>query len=130
MKKIAVLIFVFALNYTPIAFALDVAPRARVEAMFKSFAPGKIEMAIDVFAKDSLIPRQTVDQTKSQTKTILTPDKAILGFEFVQEQNVGESVKRLSYILKLSDRPVFWTFSFYKPESIWIPVNIAFSSEY
>lgn len=129
MKKIAILIFVFALNCTPFAFAQDVAPRARIETMFKSFAPGKIEMAIDVFAKDSLIPKQIVDQTKSQAKTTITPDKAILSFEFVQEQNVGESVKRFTYVLKLADRPLYWNFTFYKPTTAWVPLRINFVEE-
>jgi hypothetical protein len=129
MKKLAVLIFVFTLNYAPLAFAQDVAPRARIETMFKSFAPAKIETAMDVFAKDSLIPRQVVDQTKSQAKTVLTPEKAILGFEFVQEQNVGESVKRLSYVLKLADRPLYWNFTFYKSGAAWVPLRMNFVEE-
>src|SRR5688572_6194261 len=114
MKKIAVLIVGFALHCTLTAFAQTNAPRARIETMFKSFTPGQIEFAIEAFGKDSLIPQQIVDQTKSQAKTVLTLDKPITGFEFVQEQNVGESVKRFSYVLKLSDRPLYWNFTFYK----------------
>jgi hypothetical protein len=105
------------------------AEQARIETMFKSFVPGKIEPAIDAFAKDSFISRQLADQIGSQMKTMLTLDRPIVGFELIGEQNVGGSVKRLSYILKLSDRPLFWNFSFYKPTNAWVPLRFYFSEE-
>jgi hypothetical protein len=129
MKKIIILIFVLALNSAPLAFAQTNAARARVEAMFNSFQPGQIEMAIDAFAKDSLVPPSLVDQVASQAKNVLTPERTILGFEFVQEQNAGESVKRLTYVLKLNDRPLFWNFSFYRPTNEWVPLRLYFSEE-
>ena len=89
----------------------------------------KIEIAIDAFGKDSLVPKQIVDQIKSQAKTTITPDKAILGFEFIQEQNVSESVKRFSYALKLADRPLYWNFTFYKATNDWVPLRINFVEE-
>ena len=129
MKKIIILIFVFALNSAPFAFAQTNAARTRVEAMFNSFQPGQIEISIDAFAKDSLVPRQIVDQVSSQARIVLTPDKKILGYEFVEEQNAGESVKRLTYILKMEDRPLFWTFSFYRPTNEWVPLRMYFFEE-
>lgn len=129
MKKIAALIFVFVLNSMPVSFAQTNQARARVEAMFNSFQPGQIETAIDAFAKDSLVPRQLVDQVSSQAKSVLTPDKTILGYEFVEEQNAGQSVKRLTYVLKLEDRPIFWNFSFYRPTNEWVPLRMYFFEE-
>lgn len=129
MKKIIILIFVLALNSAPFAFAQTNAARARVETMFNSFQPGQIETAIDAFAKDSLVPRQIVDQVSSQAKSVLTPDKTILGYEFVEEQNAGQSVKRLTYVLKLEDRPIFWNFSFYRPTNEWVPLRMYFFEE-
>ncbi|MEO5801999.1 MAG: hypothetical protein ABIR24_00595 [Verrucomicrobiota bacterium] len=131
MKKIAIVILTFSLFYAPGVFAQEPAPRVRIETMFKSFKPGEVERAIDAFAKNSLIRPELVDQWKSQTKTVLTlnPEKAILGFEFIQEQNVGESVKRLSYVLKLADRPLYWNFTFYKPAGSWVPLRMAFTEE-
>ncbi|MEO6184082.1 MAG: hypothetical protein ABIP71_13470 [Verrucomicrobiota bacterium] len=129
MKKIAIILFTVALCCVTRAFAQDIAPRARIETMFKSFAPGKSEFAIDAFGKDSLMSPQLIDQIKSQAKTILTPEKTILGFEFIQEQSVGQSVKRLTYVLKLADRPLYWNFSFYKPTNAWVPLRMIFVEE-
>lgn len=129
MKKFIILIFVFVLNSAPLAFAQTNAARARIEAMFNSFQPGQIEFAIDAFAKDSLIPSALADQVASQAKNVLTPERTILGYEFLQEQNAGESVKRLTYILKLDDRPLFWNFSFYRPTNDWVPLRLYFSEE-
>src|SRR5688500_11995006 len=101
MKKIVILTFIFVLNFASSALAQTNVPRARIETMFKAFKPGEIELAIDAFAKDSLVPKNIVAQAKSDTKTAVTLESPIIGFEFLQEQNVGESVKRFSYVLKL-----------------------------
>jgi hypothetical protein len=130
MKKIIALLALVLLSFTTFARAEGVAPRTRVETMFTSFKPGEIERAIDTFAKDSLIRPEVVDLLKSQAKNVLVPEKKILGFEFIQEQNVGESIKRLTYVLKIADRPLYWSFSFYKPESTWAPLRFSFSDEY
>jgi len=116
-------------NFVSSALAQSDAPRARIETMFKGFAPGRLEFAIDAFGKDSLIPKNIVDQAKSDAKTVITLERPIIGFEFIQEQNVGESVKRFSYMLKLSDRPLFWNFTFYKATNAWLPLRMNFVEE-
>jgi hypothetical protein len=128
MKKIFTLIPVF-LFAAGTLFAQGT-PRARIETMFASFKPGEMDLALDVFSKKSFIPSEMIDSLKSQVRTVISGDRKILGFEFVQEQNVGESVKRLTYILKLNDQPLFWSFSFYKPVDIWVPLKINLVQEF
>ena len=107
MKKIFITLFVFAFVCS-FAFAQEIAPRTRVETMFKSFKPGEIERAIEIFAKDSLVKPELVDSLQSQASTDLPPDNSILGFEFIEEQNMGQSIKRLTYILKTKEEPFVW----------------------
>jgi len=129
MKKFAALIIVLTLHYSPLAFAQDPEPSARIETMLKSLKPGELEFAIPAFAKDSLIPKGVVDSIMAQTKSVMTLDKSILGYELIQEQNIGTSVKRFTYVLKMSDQPVYWNFSFYKPADKWVPLNLYFFFE-
>ena len=130
MKKFVILIFVLLLNNPRLAFSQTTdAARAQVETMLTALAPGKIDVAIKAFAQGSLIAPSLIDQTVSQAKSVITPDRPVLGFELLQEQNAGASVKRLTYVLKLSDRPLFWNFSFYKPTNDWIPLRMYFAEE-
>ncbi len=98
--------------------------------MFNSLKPGEAERAIEVFAKNSLIKGELVNSLQSQAKTLITPSNPILGFEFIQEENVGQSVKRLTYILKTTDQPLVWNFSFYKPGAVWVPLRVTFVGEF
>lgn len=119
MRKL-ILLFACVLWCVPATFAQEITLRTRVETLFKSFAPGEIESSIDTFTRNSLIPTPSVDELKAQTRLFLKPENKILGYEFLGEQNTGQSIKRLTYILKTSERPLMWTFTFYKPESEWV----------
>lgn len=129
MKKFAILA---AIVFSCVAFvsAEEPAPKARVETMFASFKPGEIERSIETFAKGSLIPSEYVDQLKSHAQTVFSPERKILGFEFIQEQNIGASVKRLTYVLKTSDEPFAWNFLFYKPADVWLPLRMTFADDF
>ena len=129
MKKFIILVSVFVLNFAATTFAQTNVPRARIETMFKAFKPGEMELALDAFAKDSLVPKNIVSQAKSDAKAAITLETPIIGFEFLQEQNVGESVKRFSYVMKLSDRPLYWNFTFYKQTNAWVPLRMSFVEE-
>ena len=129
MKKL-ILLFTFVLWCAPVTFAQETTLRTRVETLFNSFAPGKIEISIDTFARNSLIPTPSVDELKAQTRLFLKPENKILGYEFLGEQNTGQSIKRLTYILKTAERPLMWTFTFYKPESEWVLWRMILSDDF
>ena len=131
MKKIVITVFTLALCSISNAFAQEPTPSAQVEAMFRSLKSGDTDPAIDTFTKNSLIPSGLLGSWKSQARSVITldPERAILGFELVDEQNISDSVKRLSYVLKLADRPLFWSFTFYKPSDGWIPLRLSFVEE-
>ena len=128
MKKL-VLLFGCMLLCGPVGFAQEVTPRARVEALFDALTPGEIESAIDTFAKASLIPPEFVDEIQSQTRIFVRPDNKTLGYEFLGEENIGQSIKRLTYVLKTVEKPLLWTFSFYKPQEKWVPLRVILSDE-
>jgi hypothetical protein len=98
--------------------------------MLASFKSGTIQDSLDTFAKDSLIPKEYFDQLRSRARSVFSPERKILGFEFIEEQNIGASVKRLTYVLKTADEPFTWTFVFYKPGNDWLPLRLSFIDDF
>lgn len=128
MKKIILLTLILAGCCANVAYADDT-PRARVETMFTAFQPGNLDQAIDAFAKGSFIRPELVDQLKAQTHATIPTEKKVLGFEFIEEINFGQSIKRLTYVLKTADQPLVWRFTFYKPGGAWLPQKVIFGDE-
>jgi hypothetical protein len=128
MKKLFFIAAVF--SWVQFGFAQQPAPKARVETMLAAFKSGTIEDSINTFGKNSLIPKEYFDQLKSRARSVFSPERKILGFEFIEEQNIGASVKRLTYVLKTADEPFTWTFVFYKPANDWLPLRMSFIDDF
>ena len=130
MKKIFFVMIAAAFLQAPEVFAQEPAPRTRVETLLKSFTPGEMNLALETFAKNSLIKPELVDSLQTQMSVEFTLENPVIGSEFLQEQNVGQSLKRLTYVVKTAKEPFFWTFSFYKPESRWVSLSVTFTREF
>ena len=128
--KLAKIIFLCAFCFCRPALAEEVAPKTQAENLLKALKPGEMELAVEKFADRSLIKPEFVDQIKSQVRTLLPSDKKILGYELLGEQNVGTSVKRLTYLLKTNDQPLSWTFTFYKPGAAWLPLRLVLADDH
>jgi hypothetical protein len=124
MKKFAATAFTLVICCVQFAFAQEIAPKTQAENLLKALKPGEMELAVEKFADKSLITPQAVDDIQSQIRAFLPADRKILGFEFLGEQNIGTSTKRLSYIVKTDKQPLGWTFTFYKPSGTWLPLRL------
>ena len=67
---------------------------------------------------------------KRQTESSLPIYGNILGVEKIREENVGTSILRLVYVLKLEKAPIVWEFYFYKPKADWFLGNIIFNDQF
>ncbi len=128
MKRIILLILILVGFSGAVALA-DETPRARIETMVAALQPGNLDQAIDAFAKNSVMRPELVDQMKAQVRAALPGEKKVLGFEFIEEINFGQSVKRLTYVLKTADQPLVFRFTFYKPGGSWLLQKAIVSDE-
>ncbi|MDD5063803.1 MAG: hypothetical protein PHQ35_03455 [Phycisphaerae bacterium] len=103
-----------------------------VETFLAGVLKGEIDKSYDEIIPESLkeAKPQEVQALKSQTKTTLDARGKLLGYEFVKQQQYGDCIVRLVYILKTEHMPITWEFYFYKASSDWILVNIKYSDEY
>jgi hypothetical protein len=122
--KLAGIFFILTCFFCQVAFAERADPKTQAENLLKVLKPGETELAIETFADGSLMKSKSVDQVTSQARVLLPTERKILGFEFVGEQNIGTSVKRLTYVVKTDEQPLSWIFLFYKPDATWLPMRL------
>lgn len=53
----------------------------------------------------------------------------MLGYEFVDEERIGESLVRLTYMAKYQRNPAVVYFTWYKPQDRWIIIDMKFDSK-
>ncbi len=112
--------------------ALAKEPREFTEVFFKMVLAGQISNAYDqLFAGSPITTQkpQAINALKRQTSTVLPLYGRILGFEKIKEEEIGKSIMRLLYVLKLEMMPTVWEFYFYKPADNWYLVNVKFNDE-
>ena len=129
-KIIVVLIICLA---SSVAWAGEkAAHQAKAELFFKTVMEGQVDRAYDKLLEGSPIKQKTqaVTLLKKQTSVALAIYGKLLGFEFIKQENYGNSIVRLVYILKCEQVPLTWEFYFYKPKTNWILVNIKFNDQY
>jgi hypothetical protein len=106
--------------------------QTRAEMFLAGIIQKEVDKSYDELFSNSLIASkaQMVKLQKENTWTILNMYGELLGYDFVKQQEYGDSIVRLVYVLKCEQVPVTWEFYFYKPVSDWTLVNIAFDTKY
>ncbi len=132
MKKCipSLILLVSFISFLPVCQARE--PSDFTDAFFKKVQAGEISQAYDQLFVGSPITTQkpqAVNILKRQTSTVLPLYGRILGFEKIKEEEIGKSIMRLVYILKLEMMPTAWEFYFYKPAGSWYLVNVKFNDE-
>lgn len=132
MKSSLILLALFFIPVTVFAQS-PASPKAMVETFLSSVQKGNINPAFDQLFIGSSIPTdkpQALAALKQQTLGGLPIFGKVLGYEFVLEEQLSESVVRYLYFLKLEKMPTTWEFYFYKPKSQWVLVNIMFTDQF
>ncbi len=134
MKKIIFLgFFIFLFLLTNILFAEKKIPyKVKAEQFLSTLLKGKVEKAYDDIFKGTLLEQKTqqVVFIKKQTSIATSVYGKLLGYEFIKQQNYGNSIVRLVYIIKTEMHPLTFEFYFYKPKTKWILSNISFNDQF
>lgn len=106
--------------------------QTRAEIFLAGIIEKEVDKSYDELFSNSLIASksQMVKLQKENTWTVLNTYGKLLDYEFVKQQEYGDSVVRLVYVLKSEQIPLIWEFYFYKPVSDWTLVNITFDTKY
>ena len=104
----------------------------RAEVFLAGIIEKEVDKSYDELFSNSLIAfkAQMVKVQKENTWAVLNTYGELLSYEFVKQQEYGDSVVRLVYVLKCEQVPLIWEFYFYKPVSDWTLVNISFDTKY
>lgn len=109
----------------------DLKPLA-TKAMEKA-AKGDFVGALDVIKPYVAIPEaefQTVaSKSKARRDQIASRVGAPIGYEFIGQKKVGDSLIRLTYIEKTEKHALPWVFFFYKTKSGWIVNNFQWNDQ-
>ncbi len=133
IKKLSVAALLILFVSASTSFAEQQTPAQMVETFFGMIQKGQISQAYDQLLINSSIPAskpQAVQLLKTQTQNAMTLYGKMLGFEKIHEEQMGESVVRLVYLLKLDLVPTTWEFYFYKPKSVWFLASITFNDQF
>ena len=106
--------------------------QTRADMFLAGIIDKEVDKSYDELFSNSLIASkaQMVKLQKENTWAVLNTYGELLSYEFVKQQEYGDSLVRLVYVLKCEQVPLIWEFYFYKPVSDWTLVNIAFDTKY
>lgn len=108
-------------------------PRAISETFLTAVARGDISNGYDALFSGSHIVKdnpQAVALLKQQTRDGLPFYGKVLGYSFIKEDQYGDSIVRLVYVLKLEKAPTIWEFYFYRPNNAWFLANVLFNDQF
>ena len=89
------------------------------------------EKAFDFLTKDLLekADKQSKENLKIQFVNNVAGEGGYFGNEKIGEKNIGNSLKRLTFIIKHEKRPIRLIFIFYKPKDKWELKEFNFDGE-
>jgi hypothetical protein len=98
---------------------------------FKIYEKSPLKAVDYVFGTNKWMDRNKdgIENVKSQLTSLLALVGDYYSYEMIEERNIGESYKLLSYMLKFNRQPVRFTFIFYKPLDIWQIQNFKFDDD-
>jgi hypothetical protein len=102
----------------------------RTDAFLNAVLHGDIENACNEFIGNpavSIYPVRTGFYS-GQLRSFITIYGSLLSYEFVGESKLGDSIVRLTYVIKSQKLPLVATFYFYKPENDWKLVSITLTN--
>lgn len=132
VKVVVVMVVVLGLVLCGVAVPKQSDCQKKAEMFLAGMLKGEIDKSYD-----EILPKwlkeakpQEVQASKSQTKATLDTQGKLLDYEFIKQQQYGDCIVRLVYVLKSERVPFTWEFYFYKTSSDWSLVNIKLSQEY
>ena len=103
-----------------------------VESFMAGILRGEVDQSCDEIFLNSPIRESSekVNLIKGQIKSGIGLYGKQLDYEFIKEQEYGNSIVRLVYISKAEKLPLTWEFYFYKASSDWKLINLTFNDRF
>ncbi len=102
----------------------DTEAKQLAEQVMVQVAKENIADAFKLMKPYAIIPATEIDsvalQSKAQRDRLGTRYGKSIGYEYIGEKRVGESLLRLTYIEKTTKHAMPWVFYFYKSPSGWV----------
>ena len=130
MRKMLVFVVVFVFGFVGLAAygaeGLNTKEEAKrlCDKFMKHIVMREIEKAFDVIEPYFPIPETELYTMEMQSiKQLSMAERRFgqpIGYEFVKETSVGDTLIKIIYMEKFENTPVGWMFIFYKPKDKWV----------
>ena len=104
------------------------AAKALVESAMKKFISEDYKGGIDLLIPYWKVSKNELDTMVMQTITSRVTVKArygaSIGYEFISQKMIGQSFLKFTYIEKLENTAIRYTFVFYRPSDSWEMQNL------
>jgi len=103
----------------------------KIDKFLAGITKGEIEKSYDALFANTVIEskKQAVQALKGHTRTLINLHGKPKYSELIKQQNYGDSIVRLVYILKCENVPLIYEFYFYKATLDWKLVNVGVADE-
>ena len=102
------------------------------DKFMKTFSEGNFSQAIQMLKNNSFIEEETIDKLdtslNNQMQQVRYSYGSIVGFEFVDEKKINNSIARRRYLLKFKRYFAVFDFTLYNNDLNWSIVNFDFVS--
>ena len=105
-------------------------PRAQAENFMSGLQKGQAAAAYAKLFEGSNIPPAQAQNLSRQTQATLAPLGRVLGYDLIREEQFGQTLTRLVYLLRLERHPTTWEFYYYRPANRWYLAEINFSEKF
>jgi len=126
MKQFLALVCLSVLSCA--AFAQS--PRAQAENFMGMLGKGQVAAAYARLFEGSNIGRDQAQAIRRQTESTLTPLGRILGYDLIREEQFGQSLTRLVYLLRSERHATLWELYYYRPGNRWFLAEINYSQKF
>ena len=130
MKKMLALSMIFIFSFVSLSFCENIGLNSKEEAkalcdkFMKHISMSEVEKAFDAIEPYFPIPETELYTMEMQSiKQLSMAEKRFgqpIGYEFVKETSVGDTLIKIIYMEKFENTPVGWMFIFYKPKDKWV----------
>jgi hypothetical protein len=105
-------------------------PRAQTETFLSGLQKAQPAAAYAKLFEGSNIGPAQGENLRRQTEATLAPLGRVLGYDLLREEQFGQSLTRLVYLVKLERHPALWEFYYYRPGNRWFLAEVNFSQKF
>ena len=109
------------------------AVKLQADEIMKSIGKGDVSGGFAVMSRNTTLGADLLllqqKQTEAQLAAIKEPFGAPIGYEFVSETSVGQSLQRYVYLAKHEKMATRWGFTYYRGSQGWTLISFGFDDK-